>query len=201
MHQSGFDPVLEETYQTSAVVSAPTINDRRVNAYGYDLMLKSAFVAVSPLVIASTGWDDTTDVITSVAHGLYTGMVFQVTTSGGLPAGIAGTTDYWVIKLTDDTFSLASSLANAVAGTAVNFTTAGTGNHTLTQQTDVATYKVEISPDLTNWFTYDAMTPVSIISNSMASKHFECAAPHVRVSVGITKGVASALTCWLTAKG
>ena len=40
-------------------------------------------------------------------------------------------TDYFVIRLTDTTFSLASSYANAIAGTVINITGAGTGTHTV----------------------------------------------------------------------
>ena len=63
-----------------------------------------------------------TDEITEVAHGLRTGDVIQFTTSGTLPAGLSLTTDYFVMELTDDTFQVAISLANAVAGTQVTIT-------------------------------------------------------------------------------
>lgn len=75
-----------------------------------------------------------TDEITEVAHGLRTGDVIQLTTSGTLPAGLALTTDYWAMELTDDTFQLASSLSNAVAGTQITITDQGTGTHTLTSE-------------------------------------------------------------------
>lgn len=73
------------------------------------------------------------DSFTSVAHGMATGDgPYRLTNSGGgLPAGSAADTDYWIIRLTADTFSIASSYANAIALTAVNLTTDGTGTHTL----------------------------------------------------------------------
>jgi hypothetical protein len=58
----------------------------------------------------------------------------QVSTSGVLPTGLAAATDYYVIKLTDTTIKLASSYANAVAGTAVSITS-GTGSGTNTLNT------------------------------------------------------------------
>jgi hypothetical protein len=74
----------------------------------------------------------TTDVITRVAHALQTGdgpvRAFSDTT---LPAGLAAATDYYVIKIDDDTFYLATSLANAYAGTRIDITSTGTGTHTL----------------------------------------------------------------------
>lgn len=56
----------------------------------------------------------------------------QLTTSGTLPAGLALATDYYVIKTSDTTIQLATSYANAVAGTAINITDAGTGTHNIT---------------------------------------------------------------------
>jgi len=55
----------------------------------------------------------------------------QLTTTTTLPAGLSLATDYYVIKVTDTTIKLATSYANAVAGTAINITDAGTGTHTI----------------------------------------------------------------------
>jgi hypothetical protein len=56
----------------------------------------------------------------------------RLTTTTTLPGGLATATDYYVIKASDTTFKLATSYANAVAGTAINITDAGTGTHTVT---------------------------------------------------------------------
>lgn len=56
----------------------------------------------------------------------------RLTTTTTLPAGLATATDYYVIKVSDSTFKLATSYANAIAGTAINITDAGTGTHTIT---------------------------------------------------------------------
>ncbi len=72
-------------------------------------------------------WTSTTDVPSNVL----TGTRVRLTTTTTLPAGLALATDYYVIKLTDTTFSLATSYANAVARTAINITDAGTGTHTV----------------------------------------------------------------------
>ncbi len=73
------------------------------------------------------------DTYTSVAHGLLTGdgPVRVVNSGGALPAGLVAATDYWVIRLTADTFKLATTLALALAGTPLNITTDGTGTQTL----------------------------------------------------------------------
>lgn len=73
-----------------------------------------------------------TDIITDVAHGFPTGLKGQASTTTTLPAGLSLATDYFVIALTADTYSLATSYALALAGTAVDITDTGTGTHTFT---------------------------------------------------------------------
>lgn len=68
---------------------------------------------------------------TSVPSNLLTGTRCRCTTTTTLPAGLAAATDYYLIKISDTTFKLATSYANAIAGTAINITDAGTGTHTL----------------------------------------------------------------------
>ena len=68
---------------------------------------------------------------TSIPSNILTGTRVRLATTGILPVGLATATDYYVIKLDDLTCQLATSYANAVAGTAINFTTDGTGTHTL----------------------------------------------------------------------
>ena len=63
----------------------------------------------------------------------------RFTTSGVLPTGLAAATDYYVIKLTDTTIKVATSYANAVAGTAVGITN-GTGSGTNNLQTLLPRY-------------------------------------------------------------
>jgi fluoride ion exporter CrcB/FEX len=97
--------------------------------------------------------DATSDNLTVVAHGLVTGDgPFQVSnTGGGLPAGLAAATNYWVIATGNDTFKLATSLANAIAGTAIDVTTAGTGTQTITSHSALRTSWIgEVDLDLVN---------------------------------------------------
>lgn len=76
---------------------------------------------------------DNTDTCTAVAHGLQTGdgPVRLTTTAADLPLNLLTGTDYWIIRLTADTFKLATSLALAFAGTAVDIADAGSGVHTV----------------------------------------------------------------------
>lgn len=68
----------------------------------------------------------------SIPSNVLTGTRVRLTTTGTLPAGLATATDYYVIRATDTTFKLATSFANARAGTQIDITDAGTGTHTVT---------------------------------------------------------------------
>jgi hypothetical protein len=112
--------------------------------------------AFAPLVVADTTFvgeadDDTlttaaalvvpdftftaaaSDICTAVAHGLITGDgPFQLTTTAAdLPLNLLTVTDYWVIRIDNDTFYFAESVADAIAGTQVDIADAGTGVHTV----------------------------------------------------------------------
>lgn len=56
----------------------------------------------------------------------------QFTTTGTLPTGLSLATDYWLVRVSATTARVATTYANALAGTVVAFTDAGTGTHTLT---------------------------------------------------------------------
>lgn len=80
--------------------------------------------------------DAGTDVCTytstaNIPSNILTGTRVRLTTTTTLPAGLALATDYYVIRLSDTTFKLATSYANAIAGTQIDITDAGTGTHTI----------------------------------------------------------------------
>lgn len=82
---------------------------------------------------ADAGTDTCTYTSTAnIPSNILTGTRVRLTTSGTLPGGLATATDYYVIRLTNSTFRLATSYANAIAGTQINITDAGTGTHTIT---------------------------------------------------------------------
>lgn len=67
----------------------------------------------------------------SGAANLLTGTRVRVSTTTTLPAGLAAATDYYLIRVDDTTFELATSYANAIAGTQIDITSTGTGTHTM----------------------------------------------------------------------
>lgn len=75
--------------------------------------------------------DEATDLLT-VANVYKTGQRVQTSNAGGaLPTGLSATTNYYVIYVSDTTIKLATSRANAIAGTAINITANGSGTNTL----------------------------------------------------------------------
>ena len=76
--------------------------------------------------IPTSAVDTSTETITYSAHGLSTGNKVTYQNGGGSSiSGLTSGTEYYVIKITDNTFKLATSLANANASSAINLTTTG----------------------------------------------------------------------------
>lgn len=74
----------------------------------------------------------TPGVVSWAAHGLENGQRVRLTTTGALPTGLSTGTTYFVAGKTADDFKLATSLANAAAGTYIATSSAGSGVHTMT---------------------------------------------------------------------
>jgi hypothetical protein len=87
--------------------------------------------SISSVTNTITSVDAGADTVSHTFYALLTGTRVQLTTTTTLPAGLSTSTDYYVIKVTDTSCKFASSYANAVAGTAIDITDAGTGTHTI----------------------------------------------------------------------
>jgi microcystin-dependent protein len=94
-------------------------------------------VGFSDKTFAPGGVDTGTDVITVTAHGINrTGFPIRFSTTTTLPSGISASTTYYAIYVSADTFKIASTEANAIAGTNIDITSQGSGTHTVTQYID-----------------------------------------------------------------
>lgn len=81
---------------------------------------------------------DTTDNELDIASHLYLagdGPV-RISSSGTLPGGLDASTDYWVIYISSGAIALATSRANALAGTKIDLTSAGSGTITIADTVD-----------------------------------------------------------------
>jgi len=98
------------------------------------LSLHAIYAIAAPLTqpFADTDVNPVLDRITIANHGYKKGLKGQFTTTGSLPGGISAATDYFIIRLDDNTIKVADSLANAEAGTAILINTTGSGTHTFT---------------------------------------------------------------------
>lgn len=92
------------------------------NQTGWTLMDQSNALIVTS-VTSSSGLLVTMPVGSTFA----TGTAVQMTADTTLPTGISANTIYYVINISATTFKLATSLANALAGTAIAYTNAGSG--------------------------------------------------------------------------
>ena len=95
------------------------LRDRLLN--GDNLVEKQAFSA-----------DSATDTLT-VTQSYATGSTVNLTTTDNLPGGLKPDTTYYAIRFSDTEIRLASSLADARAGIAIDVTDAGSGVQSVTQ--------------------------------------------------------------------
>lgn len=115
----------------SAAISAPTgylaCNGAAVSRTTYDVLYAAitANLGAFTVSIASPGE------VTLNAHGLSTGSCVELTTTGALPTGLAVNTNYYAIYVNANVIRLATSAANAIAGTAINTSGSQSGTHTL----------------------------------------------------------------------
>ena len=73
----------------------------------------------------------TPGVITLSTHGFSTGDNVELTTTGALPTGLVVNTNYYVIYIDANSFNLATTRANAVAGTKIATSGSQSGVHSL----------------------------------------------------------------------
>jgi hypothetical protein len=80
--------------------------------------------------------DASTEILTytsfaSNPSNILTGTRVQVSSTTTLPAPLVAATNYYTIVTSDGGCKLATTYANAIAGVAIDITSAGTGTHTL----------------------------------------------------------------------
>jgi hypothetical protein len=105
-------------------------SDDAVRAYGTDNVIP---VREDPIRFdggTNTIVDVATDKFNVLEHRLYQGEALLYTTGATAIGGLTTATTYYVIVISNNAFKLATSLANANAGTAIDITGAGTGVQT-----------------------------------------------------------------------
>ncbi len=121
----------------TGTLSIPDVTDTFVGwdaeEYDHKKGRNQFWLGINAVITTDFATDDRIDLTT---HGMETGDgPFQFTTVTTLPAGISLATDYWAIKVSANEFEIATSIANALAGTQVDITDDGTGAHTIDRET------------------------------------------------------------------
>jgi hypothetical protein len=137
---------------SSTVLAAQTLattTNQQIDLKGYDLVsLQVNYLNATTAGKTFTTVNQTTGAATITAHGQVLGSVGQLTTTGGLPTGLSTSTNYYLIIVDANTVKFATSLANAVAGTDVALSGAGTGTQTFTPTTSAGNViKAQFSND------------------------------------------------------
>ena len=108
--------------------------DKTAAARGFafsDLNEEEITTTTISCTFATTDVDTSTEIITvSIDIPTGTKIVFSSTTT--VPAGLTATTEYWAIRQSSTTITVASTYKNAWIGTAIDITDTGTGTHTVT---------------------------------------------------------------------
>lgn len=107
---------------------------------------------ILPTIDSTADVDDTTEQITSTAHGYTTGTgpVQLTIVAGLLPTPLLVATDYWVIRVDDNDFKLALTRAQALSDDPIDITVAiGTFTMQLQQSDAFLVIDPDYSPDIT----------------------------------------------------
>lgn len=205
--RSVFAPVDTGTLTTlnSSLAVSPNVivlgysQSQRIYDYKSAMILSSVTVT-TPAAVTFTCVAATDVCTVSAAATNQLGLKGQGTTGTTLPAGLSLSTDYFLIPITTTTCYFATSYVNALAGTKVDITDAGTGIHTFTP-TAIAGGTISLQGSI------DGTTFADITSSSsnvtVTAKFYwnisDTFYPIVRVKYVNTAGVFTASTQW-TAK-
>ena len=130
--EAGYDNVttVAVDFEGSGHASAPTVT----------------IAAPTARTITQANIDETTNIFTVTDHGMRTGTKLTYTSNGTNIVTSAGTladaTAIFVVRIDDDTFKIASSLSNALAGTTLGITNDGNDNNSFVGDTATATATV-----------------------------------------------------------
>jgi len=127
------DDIIHRDDKTTAVGYAINWGIERLDKSGtfQELNMEEVTTTTISCTFATTDVDTSTNIITtSIDIPTGTKIVFTSTTT--VPAGLTASTDYWAIRGSSTTITVASTYLLAWVGTAISLTDTGTGTHTVT---------------------------------------------------------------------
>ncbi len=120
--------VISTTYGAgdgSTTFNVPDLRGRTIVGVGTGSKV-ATFASRSSNTITVTGLTN------AASNEFQTGQAVTYHTSSGVITGLSNDTVYYLIRISNTTFQLASSLANALAGTAISLSSDGSGTQTFT---------------------------------------------------------------------
>ena len=131
-------------------IASSAIDDTSISAAANACDIRITAPSFSDIFTVSTS----TEALTfSQSIPIDTGDGVKVSSTTTVPTPLVAGTTYYAIKVTDTSYQLATTMANAFAGTAIDLTSAGSGQHTLAQ-VNYAAYACDGTID-TNQTAYD----------------------------------------------
>lgn len=129
----GYKTILNASAFSAAATSMPAVF-MLVDMLGYHPITTVTTTGAQTLIGSNTFTaSSSSGLLLTYANDWDTFTKVRFTNSGGaLPTGLSIDTDYWLVRVSSTTARVATTLANAIAGTVVAYTDAGTGTHTLT---------------------------------------------------------------------
>lgn len=128
----GYKTILNASAFSAAATSMPAVF-MLVDMLGYAPITTVTTTGAQTLVTSNTFTaSSSSGLLLTYANDWDTYTKVQFTTTTTLPTGLSLATDYWLVRVSATTARVATSLANAIAGTVVAYTDGGTGTHTLT---------------------------------------------------------------------
>jgi len=116
------------------------LRDLEISSFGNGYTAVPPITIAAPFYTSASSVNTSTEVITLTdVHPLQTGDTVVYTIGATTIGGLSNGQTYYIIRSSQTQIKLATSYSNAVAGTAINLTSAGTGTQTFTYTSGQAT--------------------------------------------------------------
>ncbi|CAK0762878.1 hypothetical protein CCP3SC1AL1_310005 [Gammaproteobacteria bacterium] len=181
---------LNITFKKIKIMSSEFKN-KKINKYAFTAATTVAIVSTTSPISPTTGAVST---ITKTAHGLKTGDVVSVVTGTTLPTGLAADTAYYVYKVDDNSFKLATTWALAIASTPnVAITSQGTGTQTFRKNGYGVCHTGIFLPD-NALITLATTNPLVNFASTAATISITCNAQDIKTATAYNNGAWTAIT-------
>ena len=147
-HGGTIDSTVFGVDEGESVAGVDNVTDIAVSEDGARYVQAPTITVAAPTArtIAQSAIDETTNVFTVAGHNMRTGTKLTYTSNGTNIVTSAGTladaTAVFVVRVSDDTFKIASNLTNAEAGTTLGITNDGNDSNSFVGDTATATATV-----------------------------------------------------------